>query len=432
MQLEADFGGEAFRGGMLAAARRAPLAALLFVVLLTMPPETSVKLGELRISPYRWVLLATLPGALYALLLTRREKLTLMDMLVGAHAVWVVVAIWAVHDAGKAAASGGIYVVESMGAFLLARMHIRTAEQFRSVVGVLAVCVLAMMCASIPEMLTGTHYARDFARSILGGAPPEEMSKRLGLTRAYGPFEHPILYGIFCAASIGLTRVAFPAGRGFGVWPAVRTGLLFLATFASVSSGAMAVAAIQLAMIAWERATGRLRGKWWVLAAVCLAGVMAVSATSSRSPVAVLITTLSLSPETGYMRMEIFNYGSAEVVRNPWWGIGFNDWERPDWMPDTGSVDNFWLLTAMRFGLPALIFLAVAMGVVVFRAGRAGLDGETGRLRSAVLIALVGIGLAGCTVHFWNALFSLFFFLLGSAAWTWRNDIDSLTNGEEK
>lgn len=409
-------------GGMWAAARMAPFPAMIFVVLLMMPPETSVKLGELRISPYRWVLLFTLPVALYKLLLLREDRLTLVDGLVAAHAFWVILAITVTHDAVKGAASGGIYLVESLGAFLLARVYVRTTEEFRSVVGVLALCVLMLMLVSIPEMVTGKHYARDFARSILGGTPPDEMGQRLGLTRAYGPFEHPILYGIFCAASIGLTRVAFASDKAFAIWPAVRTGLLFLATFASVSSGAMAVAAIQLGMIAWGRVTATIPGRWLVLAVVCVMGIVAVSSVSTRSPIAVLITTLSLSPETGYMRMEIFNYGSAEVERNPVWGIGFNDWERPDWMPDTGSVDNFWLLTAMRFGLPALVLLGLAMAVILFRAGRAKLSGDAAELRTAVLIALVGIALAGCTVHFWNALFSLFFFLLGCSAWTWREE----------
>ena len=44
-------------------------------------------------------------------------------------------------------------------------------------------------------------------------------------------------------------------------------------------------------------------------------------------------------------------------------------------------------------------------------------DAALGRCRAAWIIGITGIAVAGVTVHFWNSLFGLFMFLLGTGAW---------------
>ena len=61
-----------------------------------------------------------------------------------------------------------------------------------------------------------------------------------------------------------------------------------------------------------------------------------------------------------------------EVGRHPVFGIGLNDWTRPWWRAKMASFDNFWLLQAMRFGLPTLIFLALAWGSASCGSRRSG------------------------------------------------------------
>ena len=106
------------------------------------------------------------------------------------------------------------------------------------------------------------------------------------------------------------------------------------------------------------------------------------------------------------------SFGIALLV----FGIGFGDWLRPTWMSD--SMDNFWLLTAVRYGLPALLFLAAAIIVLALRQVRANAnDAEVNRHRMAWLAITIGIAVSGITVHLWNAVFAYFFFLIGSGAW---------------
>ena len=81
-------------------------------------------------------------------------------------------------------------------------------------------------------------------------------------------------------------------------------------------------------------------------------------------------------------------------------------------------MDNFWLATAVRYGLPALLFLLALLFGLVWSVGqRKNLPPDWKRARHAWAFTLFGITVAAATVHLWNALFVLFFFLLGSGAW---------------
>jgi len=112
----------------------------------------------------------------------------------------------------------------------------------------------------------------------------------------------------------------------------------------------------------------------------------------------------------------IWQYGSASVAQHPWFGIGFGEWVRPHWMGS--SVDNFWLLIAIRHGIPAaaLIFLA-CVAVIGRTAFTSRLPQDVQDYRTGYLISLIVFMLVGCTVHFWAAVFAWFLFLLGSGAW---------------
>ena len=82
------------------------------------------------------------------------------------------------------------------------------------------------------------------------------------------------------------------------------------------------------------------------------------------------------------------------------------------------SVDNFWLVKAMRYGLPDFLFLALALGTVIWSMCRRRIVEQADRMaRKAWMATACGLLLAGCTVHFWNAIFCLFFFFLGAGTW---------------
>ena len=103
------------------------------------------------------------------------------------------------------------------------------------------------------------------------------------------------------------------------------------------------------------------------------------------------------------------------VMDNPLMGLGLNDWARPDWLADT--VDNFWLLTAMQAGLPALAFLVIALVIHVVRIVKVeGLDEQTRDIRTGYLVVLAGTVFTLSTVHVWDAMAVFIMFFIGAGS----------------
>ena len=410
--------------GMLTLVRRAPKIPMLFLLALIMPPETSMMLGELRLSPYRFILLPFVPLLLVKLLGKKVGAIQTVDWLILFHSFWPLVTLAAVHGQPIAMQTGGIYAVESAGAYLVARCCIRRLEDFQGVVGAFVLIILLMLVFTLPEAVTGNHVLRETARAVLGGPPLPDIEKRLGLSRAFGSFEHPILYGIFCVAGFGMSIGALAGRRGLGMAGLARVSAVAVAVFASVSSGAFVAMGVQMGLMAWERLTRSIAGRWIILGTIILAILTGTGLASSRSPVKVFLSYATFSQSTGYNRLLIFDYGTAEAGRHPLFGIGLNEWERPSYM--SASMDNFWLVCAVRYGILSFATLAGGMVLLVLKLGRLkDLDPVKASVRNTWSITILSISLAGCTVHFWNALFTLFFFLLGTSVWMLEPDEDA-------
>ena len=392
---------------------RLPFAVAAFVVGLALPPEASVALGGLRLSAYRVVLLvAFVPALVRTFSRPAPRWLRAADLCATAHGLWAAAAL-ALHPAAGGIESAGIYLVESSGAYLLARAWVRDEATLQAAMRLAITLLLALLPFALVESVTGSHVVRDLARSVFGGPSAHAMERRFGLTRAFASFDHPILFGMYAATAFAFSVEGLPSRLRGDPRPSMRTALVGLAVVASVSSGAFAAVALVLALRAWERVTRRARGRWRVLLSAFAALYVVIGLASPRSPTKVFVSYLTFSPGTGYARLSILDLGLEEVRRNPWFGIGLGEWTRPDWMASS-SIDNFWLATAMRYGVPSAVALGLAVLCVALAGAASARLGGAAPLRRAFGFALAGLCVGGCTVHFWNALLSLFCFLLGA------------------
>jgi hypothetical protein len=199
--------------------------------------------------------------------------------------------------------------------------------------------------------------------------------------------------------------------RGWAVIIAV-----ILASFVSLSVGAWTMLGMQIALIAWDRITKGMPGRWGILGVAIILMLVVISMLSNRSPVKVFISYASFSARSSYNRILIWEYGTAEVARHPLFGIGLGEWVRAPWM--SSSMDNFWLVIAVRYGLPALIFMAFAILFVVLKASaRKDITAEWARCRMGWIVTVAGAAIAACTVHLWNNTFGFFMFFVGAGVW---------------
>jgi hypothetical protein len=206
--------------------------------------------------------------------------------------------------------------------------------------------------------------------------------------------------------------------------PAIRgwffIGCIIIASFVSLSAGAWMMLGVQIALAGWDGMTKGMPGRWGVLLGAVVMVLVVVSMLSNRSPVQVFIGYASFSSASSYNRILIWQYGTAEVGRHPLFGIGLGEWVRAPWM--STSMDNFWLVNAVRYGLPALIFLVLGIMLILFKSAaqkNAGVAWESCRM--AWITTVAGASIAACTVHLWNNTFGFFMFIVGAGAWLIEN-----------
>lgn len=395
---------------MIKALKAAPLPVVLVVASFLCPTELSLYLGGLRLPPHRLALIALVPLALNRMQADRHTHVRAYDVLFLAFAAWTILAYW-LHSGWEGFVYGGSVALECFGGYIVARAFVRTPDDVVATLRLMVVAVVVAALFALPETLFGHIYTHDALRAATGYVHPTGVEQRLGLTRAYGVFDHPIHYGTFCAALLAMLWFAErKTGRRAKV-----AGIAIGATFLGLSSAPMLCLGLQGGLIAWERLTRGIAERRWLTLAILVGLYAGLSLVSSRTPFAIIATGFTLDPWTGFYRLQIWDNGIDNVLNNPWTGLGLDDWQRPEWMV-SATVDAFWLVVAMRTGLPAVVLLlaaVIALALAALKGRRRMPSKHLARLGTGWLISLVALSLVGCTVHFWNVLVAFFFFFIG-------------------
>jgi len=353
-----------------------------------------------------------LPACIVAWLGGKAGRLRLPDFGILLFAIWCAAALLINQSSSNAIQSAGILIVETVGAYMLARRYVRTPESFSKCMMFAAKMVACILPFALIEWTTGKNIIMMVADSILHTLPYGDNPKRMELWRVQGPFVHPIVFGLFAGSTIAFTANQFLRS------PSGRSGMLLLAccwtTVTSMSSAPLAALFLQLILVIWNYTLRSSAFRWKILWGLVFAGYLVVEFGSNQTPVQFYISKFTFDQQTGWYRLWIWDYGSASVMNNLWLGIGLNDWVRPKWMI-SDSVDNFWLLTAMRYGLPSLLLIVMsALSIWLAIAKRMSSDFRAESLRTSYLISMVAFALVGATVHFWGAVYVWFLFLLAA------------------
>jgi hypothetical protein len=406
-----------------AKAAEATPKVLLVVFLTTLLLPIFFHVGDLRLSPYRVFLLVVFIPLLLRLVSGGAGRIVLGDVFMGLHCLWIGVALFANHGAERLAFIG-ITVVELFGGYLAGRVLIRSAADYQAFFRYFAVALLVLLPFAVFEMLTGRMLISEILRPVVSTFPKVLMGDmRMGFHRAQGVLEHSILWGVFC--SIGIANL-FYIYRESLAKRLFLSGLATGMTFTSLSAAPLQSVTLQFAMIGWGWVT---RNAWWTLVILAAIGYVVIDALSNRTPVMIMIDYLTFNSHNAWIRIHIWNFGTAEVWRNPIFGIGLGDWQRPSWLPS--SVDNFWLVTAMRYGLPGLLLLALAIATNLFSIIRQKLPDEFAHYRVAYVIAAIGLLMTLATVHVWGATSVFVMFYIGAGSWLFGAAATAAPQAEE-
>ncbi|HTJ56666.1 MAG TPA: O-antigen ligase family protein [Devosiaceae bacterium] len=394
--------------------RKLPWPVTIFLILLVVP--WVINIGDSRLSPSRIFLLFSVLPCLAMWASGKAGRIRIADIAVLGYCLWAVIAFTANYDFATAIRSGGLIFVETAGAYFLARCYIRSADDFKNVVALLFKIILVLLPFALFEVLTGQKPILAMARLVMPAIDVTMMDIRWGLYRAQGPFEHPLLFGTFCGSIFAMTHLVLGEGQPLlKRW--LQTALVALVAFLSLSSGPLSGVAAQFVLLLWNWALGRFKARWKLLWGL-LAGVwIGISLTSTQSVPAFYVTHAPVFDRfDAYYRLLEWDYGVATIMRHPIFGIGFEAYDRPDWM--ARSIDMFWLTHGVDFGLPgAFLMMLIFVGSVATVGFKSLKDDRAQLYRVAYLLSMTSFFLCGWTLHFWNATYCVFLFLLASGFW---------------
>lgn len=381
-----------------------PLPVWLYLLCVVTPVR--FMLGPLQLTSLRLFLLTMLPYLLFRLAKSQRAA---PDVLLLAFTAWVF-ATMRVNTPEQAFEHAGITLIELVGGYALARLYIWTHAQFEAAIKAIAALVILCLPLAIYEAFTGQPPVIEAIRALplISSVEIVTIAPRLNLERVQGVFAHPIHFGLFCSTAVSLVYVGL-AQTLTTAWRITLVTLIVLTAFLALSSGAFLAVLIQLFLIGWSIIFDRTTYKWWLLIATCAVGYICVDLLSNRTPVRVFFSYATFSAHNAYWRGLIFEWGVLNVWQNPVFGLGFRDWVRPHFM-HSGSMDNFWLVNAVRYGIPGFTLLALAWCAGLVRVAR----GPTHSLRTAWLFCMIGLTFTLSTVHVWTAVYSFVFFLFGA------------------
>ncbi len=399
--------------------RDLPVPALWIILfVLSLVQGGFLLLGGTVVGAARGLMLIALVPVIAAYAMGKGGQVRLPDIAILLFVLWQYVCTFVNHPDGSRTNLTVATSVETLVPYFMARVLIRNERSFRFLFRCLLVSLLFIVPFAAMESLTGRNILSEVYNQLPGieGFRGTTNPPRLGLERADSVFEHPILYGLYCALPFSMAWMAtFPnasmAVRGF--W----AGLCMLGMVFSVSTGAILMIMMQGMLIGWNWVMGAVAARWkLLLAGFCVLYLLA-AAISESPPLLYMVSKMALSADSAWNRVNIWEHGSANVRDNPIFGLAFRPWERPGWL--LPSVDNFWLLMAMRYGYPGFIFLVTAVGwhfVTMVRKNLAAYP-EINQLRLAYLFTLLSVYVMLATVHIWSASYMLVIFLLGAGAW---------------
>ena len=398
---------------------RPVLPAIILFYSFLLPQEARIEVLDQVIYPYRGAIILLSP-LIIAWLVKGRIRFSYLDALVLFYASWMILSFAGYYqNLGETARSLPL-VFDVLGPYIVARASIRSLHDLR--IFLIAIAPAAFFAGALitAESLTRTNLYRSAFASAFGQLPyyvdgqitgssfAAFQDYRLGLLRGQGPFYHPIHAGIVLSSLLTLYYFS-----GLKKWPMLLGLVAGACSFFSLSSAALLGLVMFVGLAFFDRITRLIDFLNWKQAIIFGSlGIFIMQILSSNGLLSVISSRL-LNPRSGYIRMLIWQYGMESVSQNPWFGIGFNSYERRAGM--TTSIDNHWLAVAVRHGVvPAVCILFVLIMVFVMLTTRnRNLPVHDRNLVVGLAIVLFTTCLIGFTVAFFASALTWFFLLLG-------------------
>ena len=197
-----------------------PLVLRLVVLTVFIPVELSFYIFGLRLTATRLVLLLIAPfllGLFVRKLTTNRYRFVLSDLFVVVTGAWLIYAPANIDDLSSALNHAGPDVLEFCVGYFATRLALSSHNEAVNLAGLLCRVIAVVAIIGLLDSITGSYITHAVARQLTGFNQIADFSDwgdayRLGILRATGPIEHPILFGFLCVVGF-LIAVVVPISQ---------------------------------------------------------------------------------------------------------------------------------------------------------------------------------------------------------------------------
>lgn len=384
-----------------------------FLIVLCLPSTIATYMGDVLITPYRVYMLALLPYLLFRLVTDKAVRAGPADFLLISYSLWSAYCMVSNIEGGYQRA--GQMILESVSAYILARVTVRSINDLLYIVKWLFILSFVAFVLAVPEAITHKKFIMDITSSLTGMqyaqyAPGADV--RMGLRRPQAFFSNTILYGLFCASCISLVWYTTGATAS-RIYKAV---VLAMAAAISLSSAPLLAMNVQFTMIAGEFLTRGVKNRVSFTLILSIVMTLIMNVTTNSGVIGFIVNHLTFNQASAFNRVLIWNWGLYNIKANPIFGLDADNWVRAEYMK--ASCDNYWIVITMLGGIPALLFLLAGIFVTFRNWGKLDLRGLPpiyNKFRTGWFFCYIAFAFTGFSVMFFGGLQPLFFFFLGLA-----------------
>ena len=395
--------------------RPAYALATYVAVLVWYPDYLRVSIGTIDISAGRIVVTVLLLRCLVDERILRKFVWSRLDKLVTLSMV-VYVGIYCLTRPPLSAAienrSG--FLIDTWLVYFIARLCITDHAAACSVVKLVAVALVPLAVLGVVEATTGWQPFMVLRQYCPWRPVVPIYNARWGLTRAWGPSSHPIIFGACFSVFVSLVW-SLRRERGYWgklAWPL--TLMVVAGAFSSMSSTLWAITATVIFCLVMERYKQWVKPTLWTLVFMCIV----VEIISNRHFYHVLASAANFVGGDWWQRAKLIDAAIGDFDK--WWlaGYGGEDpgWGRRYFWAEVSDVNNEFIMKGVECGLLGVVALCTVF-VVSFqglvRAFRETKDRELRSLYWSLGSALVGEISLFMGVSLFGQAPMLFYFLLG-------------------
>ena len=307
----------------------------------------------------------------------------------------------------------GGFLMDTWFAYMVGRFIITDRARLISLIKCISIVLVPLAILGLIEAFIGWQPFIPLWRFCPWRQEIKILEQRWGLTRAVGPFSHPILFGGSFAMFVPLIYYLRHQRNNWRSLAYILSGIALVGALSSMSSGPWVMVIVVIFCLAMERYKQWVKPLLGFFAFSCIA----IGVLSNRPFYHVLVSFANPTGGSGWHRARLMDLAIEDF--NEWWFAGYRG-EDPGWGQHLGmaftDVTNEFILVGVKYGILGVIVLCVVLAVAfrgIISTYKKAIYPVIKSLYWALGSVLFSVVVTWLSVSFFGQLMPLFYCMLG-------------------